>query len=103
MRTLQREPPSNVAIEWLLEGAIPSGAIVCILDEGDGDPQGVLDAGADVVIYLHSADPATLSGVPFLLSVIWRARLVPGHSPPAPFWVRWTDAGLVRVGEQHAA
>jgi hypothetical protein len=86
--------------DWLLEGMIPAGAIVVLLDDDDEiDPQAAIKGGADVVIYLHSADPETLNGRPFLFEVRWRDGLVPGRCPPVPVWCRWTGRGFVRVEE----
>jgi hypothetical protein len=87
---------------WLIEGLVPAGALVTITDADDGDPQAMIDAGFDAVLHLGAADPATLSGEPFLFTVLWREALVPGRQPPSPFWVRWTGSGLVRV-EEYAA
>ena len=90
-------------VDWLLEGAIPAGSLAVLMDADDGDPQAVLDAGADVVIHLGAADPATLSGEPFLFSILWRDGLVTGRRPPDPCWIRWTDGGFVFVEDGEAA
>jgi hypothetical protein len=86
-------------MNWLLEGMVPAGAIVAIMDADDGDPQALLDNGFDAVLHIGGSDPDTLSGAPFLFSVFWREGLVPGRRPPQPFWMRWTGAGFVRVEE----
>jgi hypothetical protein len=86
-------------MDWLLENLVPAGALVTIMDSGDGDPQAALDAGFDAVLYLHSADPETLNGRPFLFEVRWREGLVPGRRPPPPFWLRWSGSGFERVAE----
>jgi hypothetical protein len=86
-------------MNWLIQDMVPTGAIVTIMDEGDGPAQAALNAGFDAVLYLHSADPETLNGKPFLFEVLWRDGLVPGRRSPAAFWVRWTGSGFERVEE----
>lgn len=71
---------------WLLEGAIPAGAIVGITDLDDPEPAELIARGFDVVMRLHGRGEM-LDG-PVLLSWHWREGLVPGHEPPAPIWIR---------------
>jgi hypothetical protein len=85
---------------WLIEGLIPAGAIVGICDAEDGTPDEILAQGYDVVMHLSEHN---LVAHPVLMTVLWRDGLVPGHKPPAPFWVRFTGSGFVRVDESEAA
>jgi hypothetical protein len=85
---------------WLIEGLVPAGAIVGIADAEDGTPQEILDQGFDVVLHLSEHE---LTTGPVLMTVLWRDGLVPGRRPPAPFWVRFTGHGFVRVDESEAA
>jgi hypothetical protein len=71
--------------DWLVEGLIPTGALVTVADVDDGTPEDVLTQGWDVVIHLGRRE---LDDEPVLLTVLWRDGLVPGHEPPAPFWIR---------------
>jgi hypothetical protein len=89
---------------WLFEGAIPAGALVTVLDQGDGDPQAAFAAGFDVVLHLGGEDAELLSGRPFLLTILWRDGLASelGREPPPPIRVRKTAHGFVRVDEAAA-
>jgi hypothetical protein len=56
------------------------------------------------VFVLHDrGDRLFEAGAPMLFEVVWRPGLVPGRRPPAPFRVRATPAGFVRVEEPEAA
>jgi hypothetical protein len=71
---------------WLVDGLIPAGALVTIVDCDDGTPQDALARGFDVVIHLGRS---RLDDEPTLVTVFWRDGLVPGREPPAPFWIRF--------------
>ena len=83
--------------EWLLQDAVPLGALIGLADANDGTPEAVLEEGGyDVVMHLGGSDPLLTSGAPFLLTIAWREGLVEGAEPPEPFWVRWTPTGVRR-------
>jgi hypothetical protein len=75
---------------------IPAGAIVAIADLDDPEPAELLRRGFDVVLYLYGR--GAMDDGSILLRAVWRPGLVPGRRPPAPFRVRLTPAGFVRVG-----
>jgi hypothetical protein len=85
---------------WLLERLIPAGVVVTVADLDDGPPDSLLESGLDVVLYLHGR--GAMRDGPVLLSVHWRDGLVPGQSPPDPFWVRWDGREFVQA-EQEAS
>ena len=86
---------------WLVEGLIPTGATVAVADLDDPEPSELIAQGFDVVLYLHSR--GAMDDGPVLLRAVWRPGLVPGQQPPAPFRVRLTPAGFVRVDQEPPA
>jgi hypothetical protein len=66
---------------------IPAGAVATITDLDDPPADELHAAGVDVVMLYR--DCGGLGPDPVRVEVSWRPGLVPGHEPPAPFWIRW--------------
>ena len=86
--------------EWLIEDAIPTGAVAALADLDDPSTPTLLEAGFDVVMRLH--DRGTMEDGPVQVSVRWRPGLVPGREPPAAFWIGWDGSGFSRMDEEAA-